>query len=430
MKKISIIIALFTLFLLQSNNASAQVKQGEVADKIIAVVGNDVITQSDLYAYLAQMASQDPKAKIDDPLLKERILTMLINEKLMIAKAIEDSLSASDEEVETRWDYQVKRFVERYGSEKRIEDIFGMSLAQMKSEYKDDIRKQIIAEKMKNKLFADIKLPRSEVIDFYNNYKDSLPMAPASIELFHIVKNVESDRKSKEDIYELAKSVRDSILKGGNFADFAKRYSGDPGTASIGGELGWVEKGKFVKEFEQAAFSQQKGALSMPVETPFGFHLIETLDKGKDSAKTRHILFRFGQSQKDVDFVTNLLKDIKSKISDSLTFEELAKRYSDETETKGFGGFIGQFPLEQLPPNIKDAIAKMKDGEVSDPIIYSMDPKKVFHIIYRKRTIPEHKPTIKDDFKQIEMMATNFKQNKIYTEWMEKIRKEMYWEIK
>ncbi len=405
-------------------------KAGEVLEKVRAVVGNDIITQSDVIGYLMQLAQQDPSVRVDDLILQNKVLNMLIDEKLVVAKAIEDSVTVSDDEVEQRWNYQIQRLVGKYGSEKRIEDIFGMSVIQMKNDFREDIRKQILADRMKEKLFKDIKVNRSEVQEFYNLYTDSLPNVPKMVELYHIVKNLVSDKKTKDELYALAKNIRDSIVAGGDFAEFAKKYSGDPGTATVGGELGWAGKGKFFKEFEQAAFALQKGAISNPIETPFGFHIIQTLEKNKDSIKTKHILLKFGQNQNDVEKVKNELVEIKSKINSKVSFEDIAKIASDEIETRGFGGYLGQFPLDQTPANLKDVINALKDGEVSEPMLYSAEPKTSYHIIYRKKSIPEHKANMADDYKQIEVMAANYKQNKLYLEWIQKIRKEMYWELK
>jgi peptidyl-prolyl cis-trans isomerase SurA len=427
-KKTIIAVCISLISLVSITNA--QVKQGATLEKIMAVVGNDIITLSDVYGYLEQMKIQDSKVNPDDPDMQKKVLDMMINEKLVIAKAIEDSVTVSDEEVDQRWEYQLQRFVMKYGSEKRIEDIFGISIQQMRLEFREDIRKQMLSERIKQKNFSDISVTRAEVSDFYDKYKDSLQVLPAQIELFHIVKNVESDKQSKADIIKLAKSIRDSLVNGGDFADFAKRYSGDPGTATSGGDLGWATKGKFIKEFEQAAFAQQKGAISMPVETPFGFHIIQTLDKNKDSIKTRHILLKLGQNLDDIEKTKKTLSNIKAKIDSGTSFEEMAKISSDETETRGFGGSIGAIYVSQIPAALKETIDKLKDGEVSEPLVFNTEPKRTFHIVYKKRTIPEHLPTLKNDYTQIETFAKEFKRNELYNQWVEKLRKEMYWEKK
>lgn len=406
-------------------------KQGDKLEMVVAIVGNDIITQSDVLGYLLQLSQQDQSVNIEDKEMQKKVLDMLIDEKLVVAKAIEDSVQVSEDEVDQRWNYQIQRLVIKYGSEKRVEDIFGMSMSQMKNDFREDIRKQILGDRMKAKLFGEVKVTPNEVKDFFNKYKDSLPVVPTTVELYHLVKNVASDSKSKEELFNLAKAVRDTVMNlGGDFAEYARKYSGDPGTVGNGGELGWAGRGMFFKEFEQAAFALQKGAISMPVETPFGYHVIQTLDKNKDSVKTRHILFKFGQSQEDVEKVKVQLNEIKAQVVAGGSFIELTKQNSDETETKGFGGYLGDFPIQQIPENLRETILKMKDGEVTEPLIFASEPKTSYHIIYRSKTTQEHQASLETDYTQIEMMATNYKQGNLYQEWIKQIRKEMYWEYK
>lgn len=429
-KSLFLLIVFAAVFAGASGIAPAQLKEGETLDKVIAVVGNEIIMLSDLNGQMAIFAQQDPKIDITNPEIRKKILDAMINEKLVVTKAIEDSIVVTDEEIKQRWDYQLQNLVSHYGSEKRVEDIYGMSIARMQYEYRDEIRKQILAERIRQQKFGELKSNQQDVEEFYNKFKDSLPAIPLQIELFHIVKNVTASTKEKEQIYELAKNVRDTILKGGDFADFAKRYSNDPGTASAGGELGWFDKGKLFPEFEKAAFELQVGQISLPVETPFGYHIIQTENKNKDSVMTRHILFKFGKSDADKEKVVATLNALKEKVVKGENFEELAKRESEEKETQGFGGLLGKFPVSQIPESLKEIIDKIPDGGISDPLPYSNEPKVSFHIIYRKRTIAEHKPTLKDDYKELEQYASSEKQKRLYMEWVETLRKTMYWEIK
>ena len=408
----------------------SQYKQGESLDRIVAIVGNDIIMLSDIQGHLAMLSQQDPNLDVNDSKIYKKVLDALINEKLVVAKAIEDSVVVSDDEINQRWDYQLQRFVQYYGSEKRIEDIYGMSIAKIKAEYKDEIKKQLLAEKIRAEKFGEIKVTPREVEEFFQNYKDSLPMIPSSIEIFHIVKYVEVDKKSKEDVYELANRVRDSIINGGDFTDFAKRYSADKGSASSGGDLGWFSKGKLFREFEQAAFSIRVGEISKPVETPFGFHLIETLNRNKDSVMTRHILFKFGQSDEDKESAKKFLLEIKNRVTNGESFLELARKYSEEKETQSFGGLLGKFPLNQIPASLKEIADKLKIGECSDPIIYTTNPKTAFHIIYKDNFRGEHTASLKDDYPELEKLAIAYKQNNLYMEWIENLKKTMYWEIK
>lgn len=412
------------------NISYSQLDNGTVLDKIVAVVGNEVIMQTELEAQIIILAQQDKSIDIKDPEFRNKILNLLIDEKLVLIKAIEDSIVVSEEDIKQRWEFHLKNLISYYGSEKRIEDIYNTSIAKIQIEYRDEIRKQLLIETLKRQKFAEIKANPKDIEDFFKEYKDSLPTMPEQVELYHIVKNVSSGTDSKKATFELAKKVRDSIISGGDFANFAQRYSADPWTAKSGGELGWFEKGKLVQEFEQAAFSLQKGEISMPIETPFGYHIIQTLDKKKDSIFTRHILFKIVKSDKEQEEAKAFLLALKDSVANGADFELLAKKYSEEKETQGYGGKLGRLQILKIPGSIRDIVVNLKDGEVSDPMQYSNEPKVSFHIIYRKKTIPEHKMNLTDDYEDIAQYATIRKQQKAYAEWINELRNEIFWEIK
>ncbi|MFA6570550.1 MAG: peptidylprolyl isomerase [Bacteroidota bacterium] len=424
------LIAIATVFCV-TNTAKTQVKEGETLEKIIAVVGDEFITLSDLNAQVFLMKQSNPSINTEDPDLRKKILDALINEKLIITRAIEDSITVSDEEVEQRWEFQLQQYLQYYGSEKRLEDIFGMSINQIKYESGEIIKKKLLAEKVQQKKLMNVKTSPTEVDDFYKLYKDSIETIPAQIELFHIVRFVSASPRAKEEIYNLARRVRDSLIAGGDFAEFAKRYSQDPGSAASGGDLGWFQKGKLIREFEKAAFDLLPGQISQPVETPFGYHLILLVDKRKDSLLTKHILFKIGESNEEADATKKFLLALRDSVLAGKNFEVLAKKYSEEKETQGFGGFIGKVPLAKIPANWQDIVTKLKVGEVSEPQIYTTDKNKpAFNILYKKSYIPEHKPTLEGDRKEIEEMALNYKRMQIMQEWVAELRTKMYWEIK
>jgi peptidyl-prolyl cis-trans isomerase SurA len=193
-KHIKIVCCLFLLIACSSftSNLFGQEKQleGSNIDKIVAVVGNEIIMQSDLDGQLALYAQQDPSIKLDDPTIRQKVLDALINEKLVIAKALEDSLTVTEEEIEQGWNYQLANLVKRYGNEKRVEDIYGMSITRIKNDNRDEIRKLLLAQKLRAREFGEVKVSQREVEDFFAQYKDSLPEVPDQVELYHLVKNV------------------------------------------------------------------------------------------------------------------------------------------------------------------------------------------------------------------------------------------------
>lgn len=409
--------------------AGAQIREGEKLNGIAAVVGKQLITDAEVRAEVMTFQQMEPNNGFSDSELYDKVLDNLINQNLMVTKALEDSISISDDDLNNAWETALNNLVRRYGSEKRIEDVYGKSLNRLRFEYSDQIRKNLLIQKLQQKEFMDVKAGPSEVEQFYENYKDSIETIPQRIEIYHIVKNVSSNKGKKEQTLQLARMVRDSILKGDlNFDIAAKRYSADLATKNDGGNLGWFNKGKLVPEFENAAFQLQEDELSLPVETPFGFHIIQTLEKKENSINTRHIVFSIKTTQEDNDKVKELLIEIKKKVDNGESFEKLAKLYSDDKETKGFGGLIGKLTIENIPASIRSTIENMKEGEVSSPIPYNADPTKTaFHIIYKKRIIASHKPSLEEDYELLQNYASNKKRQDAMKNYFEKLREEIYW---
>ncbi len=426
-------VCLFALaFGLSLPLATAQVKEGQSVDKIVAVAGNEVILQSDVQTQMALLAQQDPSVmkNPNNPELLRRILDALVNEKLILIKAIEDSVKVSDDEVTERLNFQIQSLVQQLGSEKRVEEVYGMSIARIRRDFRDEIRKQLLTERKKQQKFMDIKPSQREVETFYRDYRDSLPLVPEQYELYHIVKYVDATTAAKDEARKMAQRVRDSILSGGSFADFAKRYSADPGSANSGGELGFVDKGKLVPEYEKVAYNLKPNEISDPVETPFGFHIIQLVEKRQSSINTRHILFKIGQSNDDVERTKAELAALKKKVEEGANFEELARANSDDEETKAFGGVIGPVESTRLG-ELASVVTALPDGGVSDPMPYAGSPTKVgFRIVYRKAKTPEHLMSLENDLKRVEQFATMFKRNKMYEDWVQELRNTIYWEVK
>jgi len=398
---------------------------------IVAIVGREIVLKSDVDGQMEIMAQRDPKVSRKDPALRQAVLDQLINERLIMTKAIEDSVEVTEDEITQRMEYQLQSLIQQFGSEKRIEDMYGMSMARIRREFRDEIRKRLLVEKMQQKQFADIKATRADVEGFYERYRDSLPSIPERVDLYHIVKYVKPSAEKNKEAEALALRIRDSIVKGGSFSEFARRHSSDPMSAANGGDLGTVEKGKFVPSFEAAAFALSPNEISAPVESPFGWHVIQLISKTSTTMTTRHILIRVSQSEADRDSAKAQLLRMKQAVELGDIFEKIAREYSDERETQGFGGAMGQIELSRLPEDMRSAINALKDGSVSDPMPYAADPTKPgYHILYRKRLIPAHKPSVDDDYKQLEQMASFEKKQRLEQEWILKLRRELYWEVK
>ena len=426
MRQISAIILGIFLCLLC---ASAQPGSME---RIVAVVGKEIVLKSDVDGQVAMYLQRYPERAKDSAKIREDILDQLINERLIMTKAIEDSVDVTEEQVTDRMEMQIRNLVAQYGSEKRIEDIYGMSMSRIRREFRDVIRMQLLVHTMREMKFGETKITRGEVEEFYKINRDTIEKEKIQprVDIYHIVKLVKPSDEQRKEANALALRIRDSIVqKGGTFSDFARRHSADPSSAVNGGDLGTVERGKFVPAFENAAFALQPDEVSQPVETPFGYHIIQLKSKTGTSVSARHILIRVGQNEADKEAARAALIEIKKKVEGGASFEELAKTASDERETAGFGGSMGQIGFSDLREMQMGFVLDMADGSVSDPLPYSADPSKPgYHIIYRKGVEPEHTATLEGDYKLIEKIAKFDKQRRLELEWLEELRRTLYWE--
>ncbi len=413
-----------------SSFAQLDMKTGTTLDRIVAIVGNEIIMQSDIDGTLLQMSLQDRTIDIADREMRKKLLENMISQKILRVKAIEDSVNVSDDLVEERWNAMLQSLVQRVGSVERVEAVYKKSISRIKFEYRDEVKKDLMVEQMEMTKFGNITANSQDIEEFYKIYKDSLPEIPEQVELLHIVKYIHPDTVSKVNTYNLAKNIRDSIMQSGKFGEFAKQYSADLASAQDGGDLGWAGKGKFIQEFEQAAYALQPNEISLPVETPFGYHLIQLVEKKRDSIHTRHLLLKVEQSETDAEKVKNELDSIRKIAIENNNFSELATQLSEEKETQGFGGSMGKHSLDMYPPSIANAAKNLKDGEISEPAPYVFDPtKSAMNIVYRKATIPAHKPMLETDYDYIKLYAGEYKRMNLRNDWIEELKKEIYWEV-
>lgn len=405
--------------------------QTTVIDKVVAVIDNEIILQSELDFQAAVYASQrgmDPKS----PELRNQILNAMIDEKLVYAQAELDSIVVTDAEVAQRIEYQISVLKQQYGSEASIETMYGMSLEKIKRELRDDVRKNLMVQRLREKNFAPVEASRREVEEFYQTYKDSLGMIPEKLRIYHIFRNPKTTDKVKVQYRDFAQAVLDSIKQGASFEEMAKKYSEDPGSKAYGGDLGFVKKGVFYPQFEAAAFALEVGQMSDVVETPVGYHIIELLERRGESIRTRHILFKFktdeGADLEAIEFLTELRDSVVKEVN---TFQYYAKRYSEDKETAPFSGDLGTFYINQLDKNLLDVVSKLKQGEISFPkrIDYGQGIYG-YHIVYLQSRVPQHPASLEEDYAELKRLADEYKKQKQYETWVASLRDKIYWEVR
>ena len=402
-----------------------------VIDKVIAIVDNEIILQSELEFQISIFASQrgmDPQSSE----LKTQILNSMIDEKLVYAQAELDSIVITDAEISQRIDYQIKVLQQQYGSIANIEEMYGMSIEKIKRELREDVRKNLMVQRLREKNFAPIEASRREIEEFFYTYKDSLGMIPEKLHIYHIFRNPKTTDRLKKQYLDFAQAVLDSIRQGASFEDMATKYSEDPGSKAYGGDLGFVKKGVFYPQFEAAAFALEVGEISNIIETPVGYHIIELLEKRGESIHTRHILFKFKADEgADLETITFLTEIRDSVIKEINTFQYYAKKYSEDKETAPFNGDLGTFYINQLDKNLLEIVSKMKQGEISFPkrIDYGQGVYG-YHIVYLQSRVPQHPPSLEEDYAELKRLADEYKKQKQYDAWVASLRDKIYWEVR
>ena len=410
--------------------ASSVLYAQKAVDRIVAVVDNEVILQSEL-DYQVRLVAAQKKVDLETSGLQEQVLNQMVEEKLAYAQALLDSVQVTEDEINQKIDYQVQYFIQQYGSKEKVEQLYGMSIEKIKRTLEDPVKKQILVQRMEEKKFGDVDATRRDVESFFDTYKDSIGVIPEKVEIAHIFVTPKVTGKMNEKYKSLAQSILDSIKRGADFGEMAKKNSEDPGSASDGGDLGWVGKGVFYPEFEAAAFALKQGALSDIVESPVGFHIIQMLDKRGDKIHARHILIKIKKGdQADLSAIELLSSTRDSIIQGKGTFAEYAKKYSEDKETSAYGGDLGIFFLSQLDQNMLDIISKMKEGDISFPkrIDYGKG-NYGYHIVLVKKRTPQHIAGLDTDYQEIKKLADQYKKQKLYDAWIKQLKDKIYWKI-
>lgn len=403
----------------------------EEIDKIVAIVDNEIILMSELKFQTALFAAQR-KIDASTPGLEKQVLNLLIEDKLIFAQAGIDSIVVTEDEVTRQIEYQINTFIQQYGSKEAVEEMYGMPIEKMKRELRDDVKKNLMVQRLQEKKFGQIESSRKEVVDFFDKYKDSLGIIPEKVKISHIYRDPKNNPGLKEKYKRIAEQLLDSIKNGIDFSELAKKYSEDPGSATKGGDLGFVRKGVFFPEFEAAAYALKEGEISEVIESPAGFHIIQLMEKRGESIRARHILIRIkSDDESDLETIAYLTEIRDSIIRKFGSFSDYAKKYSNDKETAPFGGKLGMYYISQMDKQLLDGVSKLKEGEISYPRRLNYPGGDYgYHIIWLEQRIPQHKPDLEIDYTELKKFSDEYKKQQLYLSWIEELKSKIYWEIK
>ena len=403
--------------------------QGQIVDKIIGVVGAEVILLSDVEEQFALMAAQSGP---QDPEVRCAVLDNLLAQKLLLNQAKLDSIVITEEEVETQLETRIDRILAYMnGDINQFEQYYGQSINEVKEQFREDLRGQILVERMQGQINSSVTVTPMEVKQFFAQIpKDSLPYFSSEVEIGEIVikpeVNSEERNKSLTKLQDLRNQI---VMEGANFEELAKKYSDDPGSGRVGGDLGWQKRGTFVPEFEAAAFNLKPTEISEVIESEFGFHLIQQIERRGNAVHARHILIKPRITEADNQKAVAKLDSVRQLIlNDSISFSAAVKKFSSEkTQSYNNDGRIVNpqtgntyFETSQLEPDIYFTIDTMDVGSISAPYLTQVPGTDATYSIIQlqSRTSP-HVASLKQDYNKIQTAALEQKKGVYLSGWVE-----------
>lgn len=407
----------------------------EVADRVVAVVGREVILKSDIDSRALMARLQSPELT-NDKGLSRRILDGLVEQQIILSKAKIDSVKVDENAIDASASDRFKQIRSRFASKDEMETRLGKSLAAIRDDVRKEIRNQELIQTLRRKRSAGVKVTSGEVMEYYNANKASFSMIPEGVKVSQIMKYPVVSADAQLQALNKIKLVRKELQGGGDFAELARKYSQDPGSARLGGDLGYVQKGALIPSFETAAYGLKEGAVSDIIETRYGYHLIQMLNKDVNAIHVRHILVAFDHSKDDFTGLDQLLGSIRSDIlSGKSSFADMASKYSDDPSSAKLGGVIssiggaGEYiSLPSLRPELRQIISALKKpGEISEPVKIAPPQGDAFYtIILLNDRLPAHNLNPEKDYSYLEEEALDSKNRRLFSEWVQELRKEVY----
>lgn len=418
------IIVLSHIILICLSTASAQEKIE--LDKIVSIVGSHIIKLSDIQNEYLQMKMES--MPVDDN-TKCSIFERIIEQKLLLDQADLDSLQVQDAQIASELDRRIKILSEQIGSEQKLENFYGKTISEIKTEWRSLVQDQILANQMQGKIVNDIQVSPNDVRHYFNSlHKDSIPEVNPEYEMAQIVIKPPVQNKQKLEIKQKLEEFRQRIIAGESFSKLAILYSEDLASSKKGGELGFVSRNDLVPEFASVAFRIKEGEVSRVVETEYGYHIIQLIEKKGERVNVRHILMSPKITNENIIKCKLKIDSIYTKLkNDTTSFAQLAEQFSDDINTRNNGGLYqnpytgtSKFDPKQIDPIVFYAIKDLKPGMFTEPILTQDETgKQVYKIIKLVSKTDAHKATIVTDYQMIKSMALNNKKQKTLEKWID-----------
>ena len=425
LKFINYLVIIFILVAAPIFKGAAQ-DQNPLIDKIVGKVDNHIILLSDIeFAYL-DLASRGALAG-DDP--KCIVFRNLVTSKLLLAIAEIDSVEVGEDQVDGELNNRMQYFINQSGGDvEALEEYYGKTLEQIQAEMREDMRDQMIAQKMRQTISDEVTITPSEVKKFFARIpQDSLPFFSEEVQVAQIVKIAKIGKEQQEAVEKQLLDIRQSVLDGADFGTMAEMYSMDPGSARTGGILpGWYRRGQLAPEYEATVFKLKIGEISEPVKTDFGFHIIKVIERRGNEFRTGHILITPNSSDLDIEETIKELDSVRTLVKEgNMDFEKLAKDISDDKMSAPSGGFFlnnkggTNIAVDQLDPTVYFTLDTMQVGDITPPIPFRMaQGQEAVRIMYYKSKTAPHQANLKEDWQKIQEAALNEKKTKAEIDWV------------
>jgi peptidyl-prolyl cis-trans isomerase SurA len=408
----------------------ASVYSQKLVESVAGIVGNEVIFLSDVEGGVVQEMMNGNRMSAN--VLRCKIFEDQMVQKLFLDQAKIDSIEVSDENIEGNLNMTLNRYIAQVGSEKALEDYFKKSIIEIKRDIKQAMMNQEVINEVQATLAQNITITPNDVKRYYSSIpKDSLPKIPAQVEISIIQFDPPDNEANKAAARQKLLDLRSRILAGESFSTLAILYSEDTESAKRGGELGFTERSRLEKPFADAAFSLSKNTVSKVVETRYGYHIIQLIDRMGDMANMRHILIRPKVMPDQALIAMGKLDSLANYIrKDSMRFESAAIRYSTHKDSRINGGKyvksdpsdrVTWFPLDQLDKETYVKVRDLKIGEISDAYkATDENGNTVFRIVKLDNQIPAHVADVNTDYQSLYNETLMQKRTRFYQQWIDK----------
>jgi len=396
-------------------------------DGVVAVVGDRPILKSEVLEQTLLLAQQKNINPQKTPLLLEKLYNRVLQERidrqvvLFIANQ-DTSLSVEREEINQSLDDRVDLFIDSFGSKKAMEDSLNMTIKELKTQYWDLVRDEILVEKFRFKTFGNVSVNKQEVVSFFTNNPDSFPQPPALGSFSILERPVEVSVNTKDSLILLANSLVEGLQNNSLvFSDVAKKHSQHAASALDGGFLPVFSRGSFSPDFERVVFSLDVGSISSPFETSLGLHIVKLIDRVGEKVRVQQILFSLDPSDKDLQGIVSLFYKYKNDFfNDPGAFDSLAIKY--KKEKKNLSGFYEKSKLSNLPLFLQKKFLELNDFSFSEPFV----KKGSVFLFYKYQKETPLVVSLENNWSEIEFLVLNHKKYSLFNAWLNSEKEKVY----